>query len=279
VRAYGLEPLAGDIGFALRSGRQPVSPAEVVLGPDTADRLGVQLGERVRVAPETGVPDPVEVVVVGIALFPDDDSGSLVDAIGYFGPAFAEHSIVPDLFEANAVVVRVAPGLDVDDVAAGLERDHPGSVTSGENVPTQPGEVAYLSGIRSLPRWLAAFVALLGIASLAHVLLTTRARRRAELATLRSMGLTPRQTVACIVWQAVTITLVGIAIGVPLGMIAGDTAWFAVADPIGVAADASKPVGAFCATALAALVVAGLVAIVPGWRASRPRPAESLRTE
>jgi hypothetical protein len=256
-----------------------VSPGEVVLGPDTADRLGVHLGARIRVAADSNDPDPASVIVVGIALFPDDGDGSFTDSVGYFGPAFAEHAIVPDLFEASQLVVQVAPGLDVDAVASSLNEEYPDSASSGENLPAPPGEVANLSGIRSLPRWLATFVALLGIASLGHVLLTTSWRRRTELATLRSLGLTPRQTLSCIVWQAVTITLVGLVIGVPLGIAAGDAAWFVVADPIGIATDASRPLLAFGTTGLAALAVAALVALVPGWRASRPRPAESLRAE
>ena len=83
VRAFGLAPLEGDIGYSLRSGRQPVSPGEVVLGPVTADQLGVRLGEQVLVAPESNSPDPAPVVVVGTALFPDDGEGSFGDGIGY----------------------------------------------------------------------------------------------------------------------------------------------------------------------------------------------------
>ena len=76
-----------------------------------------------------------------------------------------------------------------------------------------------------------------------------------------------------------TITLVGLVIGVPLGMAAGGAAWFAVAEPIGVATDASRPLMALAAASVAALVLASLVALAPGWRASRQRPAESLRAE
>jgi ABC-type antimicrobial peptide transport system permease subunit len=81
------------------------------------------------------------------------------------------------------------------------------------------------------------------------------------------------------VWQALTITLVGLVIGVPLGIAAGGAAWFVVADPIGVATDASQPLLALGTTGVAALVVGALVALWPGWRASRLPPAESLRAE
>ena len=101
---------------------------------------------------------------------------------------------------------------------------------SAESVPAPPGSVANLLGLRGLPWWLAAFAVALGLGSLAHVLATTLGRRRHELATLRSLGLTPRQMVGCIVWQAVTIAAAGLVIGVSLGLIAGRAAWWAVAD-------------------------------------------------
>jgi ABC-type lipoprotein release transport system permease subunit len=278
LRAYGLNPLQGDIGFSLRSGRQPVSPGEIVLGPDIAERLGVGLGDPVAVAPEPGSDDAATVVVVGTALFPDDADGSFAEAVGFFGEAFAEHAIAPDLFEASQLVVRLAPGLDVDDVAAALDLEYTGSV-SGESLPARPGEVANLAGVRSLPLWLAAFVAVLGIASLGHVLLTTLWRRKRELATLRSVGLTPRQTLGCIMWQSATITVVGLVIGVPLGLVVGDAAWAAIADPIGVATDIDRPMLVYAATACVALAVAAVVALLPGWRAARLPLAGALRVE
>ncbi len=276
IRAFGLDPVAGDIGFSLRSGRQPATPAEVVLGPDTADRLGARLGDPVRVAMDSTGNSRSSVVVVGTALFPDDGAGSFGDAIGYFGAAFEEHSIVPDAFEANQLVVKVAPGLDVDDVGVSLDAEYPESV-SDESVPAQPGPVANLSSVRSLPPWLAAFVALLGIASLGHVLLTTLWRRRLELGTLRSLGLTPRQAFLCVVWQALAVTLLGLVIGVPLGLALGRQAWFAVANPINVATDVAWPHALFGSAIVVALAVAALVAAVPGLSAARLRVAEALR--
>jgi predicted lysophospholipase L1 biosynthesis ABC-type transport system permease subunit len=279
VRAYGLSPLAGEIGFALRSGRQPVTAGEIVLGPDTADRLGVQIGDRVTVARQSNQTDGAEAVVVGIALFPDDGDGSFSDAVGYFGEAFAQHAIAPDLFEASQLVVRVPPGHDVEELARSLDEQYPGSASSGENLPVRPGEVATLADIHSLPGWLAAFVATLGVASLCNVLLTTVRRRRVQLATLRSLGLTSQQIVSCMVCQAATITALGLLIGLPLGILAGRTSWFVVANPIGVATDSSRSIVAVFAVALAALLCAALVALGPGWRATRLRPAQALRVE
>ncbi len=277
VRAFGRTPLHGDVGYSLRSGQQPAAADEVVLGPDTAEQLGVTVGDLVEVAPDRSA-DPATARVVGIALFPQIEEGDLTDGVGYTGPAFATYATVPDVFEASQIVLTVAPGHDLGDVASSLNQRFPDSV-SGDSIPAPSGSVGNLVGVRRLPRWIAAFVVGLGLASLAHGLTTARRRRRHDLATLRSLGLRPRQTVSCVVWQAVTIGLVGLVVGIPIGLIAGRAAWWAVAEPIGVRADASRPVLGVVVVSVAALVTAALLAIPVGRQASRTAPAHGLRAE
>jgi hypothetical protein len=54
---------------------------------------------------------------------------------------------------------------------------------------------------------------------------------------------------------------------------------FVVANPIGVATDATRSLAALGAVALAALIVAALLALGPGWSATRRRPADALKVE
>ena len=149
MRASGLTPLRGSVGYSLRSGRQPLAPDEVVLGPDTASRLHVKAGDVVDVARDQSA-DPVAAQVVGIALFPEVDEGDFTNGIGYFGSGFATNATVPDLFEASQVVVttRQSNGLEA---ARTLGDRYPDSV-SGQSLPSAPGGVANLMGVRSLPR-------------------------------------------------------------------------------------------------------------------------------
>jgi hypothetical protein len=279
TRAFGLGPLRGDIGFSLRSGRQPVNADEVVVGEDTLRRIGVGLGDSVEVASASGQP-PSRVHVVGTALFPEIDEGDFTDAVGYFGGGFADHARAPDLFEASHVVVRLAPGADRAALIERLRTRYPAmDLTAPAIEPTTPRSVGNLLGVRALPRWLAAFVAVLGLASLAHIVFTTLRRRRAEFATLRSLGFTYAQATRCVVWQAVTIGIVRLLVGLPTGLLAGRSAWHAVADPIGVIPDARVPwfgVGGLCLAALAgAAVLAWAIAVRP----ARQTIADALRTE
>jgi ABC-type antimicrobial peptide transport system permease subunit len=275
MRAFGLTPLRGNVGYSLRSGRQPLAPNEVVLGPETADRLHVKSGDTVNVAADPSA-NPVAAHVVGIALFPEVDDGDLTNGIGYFGSGFTTNATIPDLFEASKVVVTARPSDSTDDVVRALGARYP---ESGQSLPLAPGGVANLMGVRSLPRAIAIFMIALGLASLTHALATTVGRRRHELATLRSLGLTPRQTTACIVWQALTIGAVGLVLGVPLGLIVGRGAWWAAADPIGVRTDTSRPLAAMLVMCVGTIVAATVLASAIAWRTGRTTPAQALRTE
>jgi predicted lysophospholipase L1 biosynthesis ABC-type transport system permease subunit len=278
LRAFGLAPLRGEMGFALRSGRQPVPSDEVVVGPTTLERLGLSLGDAVEVAAASGDP-PATVHVVGTALFPEIDEGNLTDAVGYFDDGFAAHASAPDRFEASQVAVRFAPGADRAALLDAVSERHPTDVSSAEIDPEPPRSVGNLFELRQLPRWLAAFVAVLGLASLAHIVFTTLHRRQAEFATLRSLGFTGRQAGRCVVWQTVTIGIVGLLIGVPIGLLAGRTAWWATADPIGVATDVRVPWFALSGWCIGALAAGAVL----GWAFSRRpthRPiADALRVE
>ena len=70
---------------------------------------------------------------------------------------------------------------------------------------TMPQDVLNLRNVRPLPRALSVFLVLLGVAALGHALVTAVRRRRGELAVLRAMGFTPRQTAATILAQAATV--------------------------------------------------------------------------
>ena len=277
VRAFGLTPLRGEVGFSLRAGRQPVTEDEAVIGPVTADHLGIGVGDTMKVAADQdGTTNTVR--VVGLGLFPEIDEGNFTDAVGLYGAAFARSAIVPDLFEASQVVVRFPPGTDSQALIASLSEEYPDSIAP-ETIPSPPGSVGNLAGLRTLPKWLAGFVAVLGLASLLHTLVTTLRRRRRSLATLRGMGFTKRQTVGSVVWQAVSLGVAGVVVGIPLGLIAGRAAWWAVTDPIGVVTTATRPWLGMVVVGAGVLAGAVLLATPLAVASFRRTPAAALRSE
>ena len=143
----------------------------------------------------------------------------------------------------------------------------------------RPADVVDLERVRTTPVVLAGLLALLGAATVAHALVTTIRRRRRELAMLKTLGFTRRQVSASIAWQASTIAVVAVVVGVPLGVAVGRTLWAVLARSIGVVAEPSV---AWLAVALALPVLvlgANAVAAVPAWVAGRTRPATVLRSE
>ena len=183
-------------------------------------------------------------------------------------------------FGRSLTVVRLDPGADPDAVAARVRRSLGGGAEEFRVVGVQrPADVVDLERVRTTPVVLAGLLALLGAATVAHALVTTIRRRRRELAMLKTLGFTRRQVSASIAWQASTIAVVAVIVGVPLGVAVGRTLWSVLARSIGVVAEPSV---AWLAVALALPVLvlgANAVAAVPAWVAGRTRPAAVLRAE
>jgi ABC-type antimicrobial peptide transport system permease subunit len=79
--------------------------------------------------------------------------------------------------------------------------------------------------------------------------------------------------------MTVTIVVIGVGLGVPLGFIAANVAWRELAQSLDVASDLVVPVG-LVALCLPVAVAAGLAAAaLPTWRATHLQVAALLRSE
>jgi ABC-type lipoprotein release transport system permease subunit len=126
---------------------------------------------------------------------------------------------------------------------------------------------------------LAAFVALLAAIAAVHALVSTTRRRRRDLAVLRVLGFVGGQVRSTLRWQALTVAGVGLAVGVPAGLIAGRRIWSALAEAVGVVDDWSFPWLTVVLAVPAAMSVAVLLAVPPGRAAARMSPGRVLRAE
>ena len=104
-------------------------------------------------------------------------------------------------------------------------------------------------------------------------------RRRHDLAVLRALGLTRRQSRGVLVTQATVLALVGLAFGVPLGIALGRTVWRVVADYTPLFYVPPSASWALLLTVPLALLAANLLAAWPGQQAARLRVGEILRAE
>jgi ABC-type lipoprotein release transport system permease subunit len=104
-------------------------------------------------------------------------------------------------------------------------------------------------------------------------------RRRHDLCVLKALGFRPVQVGACVGWQAMTMALVSLAIGLPLGVASGRWTWRVIADatPLRYVPPTTPAVVALCIPATILLIL--VVSVLPSLLAARLRPSEVLRTE
>jgi predicted lysophospholipase L1 biosynthesis ABC-type transport system permease subunit len=143
----------------------------------------------------------------------------------------------------------------------------------------QSTNVRNLSGVGSVPLILAGILGLMAALTLAHTLVTSIRRRRLDLAILKTLGFVRGQVSATVAWQATTLAVVSVAVGIPLGVIAGRWGWNVFAERLGVVPESVVAVAPVLLAIPATLVVANLLAVLPGRLASRLKAAPVLRTE
>ncbi len=281
IPALSIEPSARPIVPTVLDGRPPVGPTEVAVGVRTLDALGVDIGDRVTAqrGDRSG-----ELTVVGTVVLPAIGSYGGADkttlgegvltsreVLTTWGPEFRPHGFVV-----------AADGLGVvEDLVDGLAEEMglpPGAYLTVSS-PSVPSDVQSLERVRSTPLWLTALLAALIALTVIHALVAAVRSRRREVAVLRTLGFTRRQVLSAVAVQAGLIALVGLAVGIPIGLVAGRVAWTVLAERLGAVVELVTPVLALGLLAVAVVALALVVGMVPGLRAARAHPADTLRTE
>lgn len=269
AEGYALDRRARSMHPSLRAGRAPATGDEVALGRDLAARLHVDLGDMVTLRGATG---RARVRVVGIATYPE--LGNLADLASALSLPLGAARRIGAVEEGGFALVRLAHGARATDLRRHTTPDVGEVVAAG-----RPPRVRNLEQVGGLPRVLAAFLVGLGLLAIAHGLWRTIRGRRREFAVLASMGLRPRELRSVVRWQAVTVALLALAAGIPLGILVGRSAWTAVADATGVVDRTIVPVPAVLGVAVGTTLVALLAGAVAGRAVTRIRPASVLRAE
>jgi hypothetical protein len=251
-------------------GRLPRREGEVALGTKTLDRLGKAIGGHAVIRIGSTV---AGFRIVGRAVFPDyGDAARLGE--GALVTVNGVRRLVPDAKE-NVFLLRFRRGVDA---RATLERLR----TALEPVPSRasgrPRELTDLSRVRVLPFVLVTILGALAAATLAHALVTSVRRRRRELAIVKTLGFRRRQLGYVVAWQTSTLVSLALLVGIPLGLVAGRTAWNAFADSLGVPRAPAYPWELILAMVPLALLLGNAIAAVPAWAAGRTRPATVFRS-
>jgi ABC-type antimicrobial peptide transport system permease subunit len=143
----------------------------------------------------------------------------------------------------------------------------------------RPAEIVNYRSMGTTPGILAAGLATGAVAALALTLIASVRRRRHELALLKTLGLTKRQLTLTIAAQATALAVLSLVVGTPLGIAAGRVLWLLFAHQLSAVAEPVVPTALIVIVAASTLVVANLVAALPGRLAARTPTAMLLRAE
>ncbi len=150
----------------------------------------------------------------------------------------------------------------------------------GATRPTIPTSLVNFGEAVNFPLILGCMLAVFGVATLLHLLVVSVVRRRREMGLLKALGFVSVQVGATVFWQATTVALVGIVLGVPLGIVVGRVVWNAFATNLGAVPVAAVPGLTIVALAIGVLVVANALAVFPAVTSARRRSVgQLLRTE
>jgi hypothetical protein len=280
---------------------------QVVLGAATLTALHKQVGDTVMVS--YGSPQdapvylaPTSLTIVGTATLPAiGTSGALHTSMGTGAmispgiepPAFRKAISQPDRnFDGPEVeVVRLRNGVSPAAGLASLRRivaranktmaeDPEGQGDVYQILDVQrPAEIVNYQSTGATPALLATGLAVGAIVALGLTLATSVRRRRRDFALLKTLGFTRRQLALTVAWHATVAATVGVVLGLPIGIALGRWLWDLFARAIYAVPHPSVPVVEVVVVAVGALVLANLVAAVPGRIAAQTRTSLVLRAE
>ena len=276
----------GPLLISTVDGHTPSSDGQISLGNTTLHQVGAHVGSNVRVTLQvpTGGTVTASFRVVGTASFPSDfglgglGTGAAFTLAGYLhalcppGPAPTSCLSAYRANEQFVVVVNTVPGAAGQADIAHYLRLYPGIA----QLPDTPVSLVNFGEAVNFPLILGFVLGLFGAATLLHLLVVSVARRRREIGLLKALGFVKGQVGATVCWQASTVALVGIIVGIPLGVVVGQAVWRAFATNLGAVPVSVVPLEVVAALGAGVLVVANLLALAPAVVAARSKTTAQL---
>jgi FtsX-like permease family len=283
------EAPAAPVQPAILSGHQLDARDQVVLGAITLNQLHKHVGDTVTVS--NAATGTVQLQIVGTATMPtiggaggphlEMGVGALV--ADTLLPAAARNPFDDPVAGPENIFVRVRPGSSTAALHSLQQMTTPLSNNFNFGVfvglVLRPAEIVNYRSMNATPALLGGALAAGATVALVLTLITAVRRRRRDLALLKTIGFTRRQLGAVVAAQSTVAIAIGTIIGVPAGIIAGRWLWKLFANEIHVIPTPTIPTSTIALIAVGALVLANLVAAIPGLQAARTRTAVLLHSE
>ncbi len=271
------------------SGHALTAANEIMLGASTMASLHGRVGDTVTMS--TGLSRPLRLLIVGTVSMPalTQMSGAGTGAVASTGdfPAALLNIQDAQVPGPNIVLIRIRSGVSPSAARRSLEgintriNELPVSSGLGGGVISllRPVEIVNFRSMGTTPAVLAGSVAAGALLALGLTLAAAVRRRRRELALLKTLGFTRRQLAESVATQAMVAPVVGVAIGMPLGIVIGRQLWLLFANSINVVPEPTVPPLYMVLIAAGAIILAIVAAALPGLRAAQTPAALALRAE
>ena len=257
-------------------GHVPAAADEVALGRNTARRIHKGIGDQVEVRWTVNKKvKRLRLHVVGIVVVNDPINPQAAAGNGIFVRPGTFARINGRDSVAQSIVIALDPHRDRVTAIESVRRDFSGSIR--EAIPQV--DARNLGRLRSVPWLIAGLIGILALATLVHALVTILGRNRTTLAVLAALGFTRRQRRSVGLFASVALVLVGIAIGVPFGLVIGARVWSAVSDGIDLPSASVPAWLSLVVASIGAIALAALVALATSRGTVRMTPSEQLRVE
>jgi putative ABC transport system permease protein len=265
--------------YRLVDGRAPEADDEVVINRGAADDGDLQIGDHTTVL----TPEPVDVTIVGISTFGDQDGlgGVTFTAFGLEG---AMEHVTKNPDGVSTIAARADDGTSQDELVSQIDDVLPNGVeaVSGSSVSTENADdinELFLDMLTTFLTVFAGIALLVATFSIYNTFSIIVAQRTRTAALLRAIGASRRQVLVSVVIEAfvvgVVASLAGLAGGIGVAaLLKGlfDAAGFAL--PAGGIVVTG---GAIIVSLVVGLVVTLLAGIIPAIKASRVPPLAALR--
>jgi hypothetical protein len=286
VGTMAAHSVRGTLLFSTVEGRLPRRSDEIALGASTMRQVHARLGSLLPVSVTTpsGRTRTAQFRVVGTVPLPvlsgyaGLGNGALLTLSGYeaaacpSGPDQAACRRAASGQSLGAILTSVAPGAPGQRSVTHFLRTEPAVAV----LPVIPTSLVNFGEAVDFPLIFGAIVAIFGAATLVHLMVVSVSRRRRETGLLKVLGFVNSQVIWAVSWQATTLALVGIIVGIPLGVIAGRAIWDLFASHLGVVPLPVLPVGIVGVLAACVIVGANLLAVGPAVAATRAKPGRLL---
>ncbi|MEU7041389.1 FtsX-like permease family protein [Streptomyces varsoviensis] len=279
----GAPTIAGDWGddekkkMEIVKGHEPRGPTDSLIDADTADKNGIELGDRIKTITVSGT---IETTVTGIAAFKSTNPGA---AIVDFDSATARGHLLGSAAAYSEVQLTAADGVSDEQlkkaVVGALGGDYKVQ-TKEESVKDAAAQVgSFLDVLKYAMLGFAGIAVLVGVFLIVNTFSMLVAQRTREIGLMRAIGSSRKQVNRSVLVEALLLGVVGSVLGIAAG-VGLAVGLMKVMGTVGMKLDTSE-LTVKATTPLIGLVLGVIVTVVaaylPARRAGKVSPMAALR--